>query len=260
MDHIRTHVLVCAGAGCVASGSLQVSAALQKEIRSRELAGEIKVVETGCLGPCAVGPVAVIYPEGVFYQNLKPEDAPEIVEKHLLKGRVVERLVYKVPVTGKPIPAIEEVTYFRKQQKVVLRNCGLIDPLRIEEYIARDGYQALAKVLTQMKPEEAIEVVKRSGLRGRGGAGFPTGLKWEFCRKAKGDVKYVLCNGDEAPPKAMHTFGRSIPWPSSDSARPSSTQGNAGCSAETLWAPDSTLTWRSAWVPGRSCAAKRRRL
>jgi NADH-quinone oxidoreductase subunit F len=203
MGRVRTHVLVCAGGGCVASGSLEVSVALRAAIDKNGLAGECKVIETGCLGPCAVGPVAVVYPDGVFYQKLKPEDAAEIVEEHLLKGRVVERLVHKVPETGEVVPAMNEISFFRGQEKIVLRNCGVIDPTRIEEYIARDGYQALAKVLSGMKPEEVIDIVKRSGLRGRGGAGFPTGLKWEFCRKSQGDTKYVLCNADEGDPGAF---------------------------------------------------------
>ena len=203
MDRATSHVLVCAGAGCVASGSLELSAALTEAVRQRGLAGEVKVVETGCLGPCAVGPVAVVYPDGVFYQGIKPQDAVEIVEEHLLKGRVVERLVRKVPATGQSVPEIDRIEFFRRQQKTVLRNCGVIDAGRIEEYIARDGYEALAKVLFELEPEEVIDVVKRSGLRGRGGAGFPTGLKWEFCRKARGDRKYVLCNADEGDPGAF---------------------------------------------------------
>jgi len=203
MNHATTHVLVCAGAGCVASGSLEVSAALRRSIQERGLGGEVEVIETGCLGPCAAGPVAVVYPDGVFYQRLKPEDAAEIVEEHLLKGRVVERLVHKEPETGQGKPEIGEIAFFGRQRKIVLRNCGIIDPRRIEEYIARDGYEALAKVLTEMRPEEVIDIVKRSGLRGRGGAGFPTGLKWELCRKAKGDTKYVLCNADEGDPGAF---------------------------------------------------------
>jgi len=203
MSSVRCHVLVCTGGGCVASGSLEVSAALQEAIEKKGLAAECKVVETGCLGPCAAGPVAVVHPDGVFYEKLKPEDAPEIVEEHLLKGRVVERLVHKVPATGEIVPSMREISFFRGQEKIVLRNCGVIDPTKIEEYIARDGYQALAKVLTEMKPEEVIDLVKRSGLRGRGGAGFPTGMKWEFCRKAAGDTKYVLCNADEGDPGAF---------------------------------------------------------
>jgi len=203
MNSVRCHVLVCTGGGCVASGALDVSAALTEAIEKKGLAGECKVVETGCLGPCAAGPVAVVHPDGVFYEKLKPEDAAEIVEEHLLKGRVVERLVHKAPATGEIVPSMREISFFRGQEKIVLRNCGVIDPSRIEEYIARDGYQALANVLTAMKPEEVIDIVKRSGLRGRGGAGFPTGMKWEFCRKAAGDTKYVLCNADEGDPGAF---------------------------------------------------------
>ena len=203
MDKVRTDVLVCAGAGCVASGALAVSAALQEAIREHGLNDEVNVIETGCLGPCAAGPVAAVYPDGVFYQTLKPEDAAQIVEEHLLKGRIVDRLVYKAPETGESVPQMEEIGFFRAQEKIVLRNCGVIDPTRIEEYIARDGYEALTRVLTEMTPEEVIDVVKRSGLRGRGGAGFPTGLKWEFCRKAKGEAKYALCNADEGDPGAF---------------------------------------------------------
>ena len=199
----RTHFLICAGAGCVASGALEFGAALQEPLRKHGLTGEVKIVETGCLGPCAAGPVAVVYPDGVFYQGLKPEDAAEIVEEHLLKGRVVERLVHKAATTAQIVPQLQEINFFREQEKIVLRNCGVIDPLKIEEYIARDGYQALAKVLTQMKPEEVITVVEKSGLRGRGGAGFPTGRKWRATREAKGDVKYVLCNADEGDPGAF---------------------------------------------------------
>jgi len=203
MNHAVTHVLVCAGAGCVASGSLEVSAALKRAIQEQGLAEEVKVIETGCLGPCAVGPVAIVYPDDVFYQAIKPEDAAEIVEEHLLKGRVVQRLLHKALATSESKPEIREIEFFRKQRKIVLRNCGVIDPTRIEEYVARDGYETLAKVLTEMKPDEVINTIKRSGLRGRGGAGFPTGLKWEFCRKAPGERKYVLCNADEGDPGAF---------------------------------------------------------
>jgi len=203
MNHATTHILVCAGAGCVASGSLEVSAALKEAVREQGLTDDVRVIETGCLGPCAVGPVAIVYPGNVFYQEIKPEDAAEIVEEHLLKGRIVERLLHKAPATGESTPEIRDIEFFRKQRKIVLRNCGVIEPTRIEEYVARDGYEALAKVLTEMKPDEVIDVIKRSGLRGRGGAGFPTGLKWEFCRKAHGESKYVLCNADEGDPGAF---------------------------------------------------------
>ena len=203
MDNGRCHVLVCAGAGCVASGSLEVSAALRDEIHKSNLSREVKVIETGCLGPCAAGPVAVIYPDGVFYERLAPEDAKDIVGEHLIKGRVVERLVHKSISTAEIVPEMKEIGFFRGQERIVLRNCGLIDPTRIEEYIARDGYQALAKVLGQMSPDQVIEEVKASGLCGRGGAGFPTGLKWSFTKEAEGERKYVLCNADEGDPGAF---------------------------------------------------------
>ncbi|RJP65911.1 MAG: NADH-quinone oxidoreductase subunit NuoF [Candidatus Abyssobacteria bacterium SURF_17] len=203
MENARTHFLLCAGAGCVASGSLEVGAAMQDPLRKHGLTGEVRIIETGCLGPCAVGPVAVVYPDGVFYQNLKPEDAAVIVEEHFLKGRVVERLVHRAPATAQGVARLQDISFFREQEKIVLRNCGIIDPLRIDEYIARDGYQALAKVLTGMTPEQVIDVVEKSGLRGRGGAGFPTGRKWRVTRQSKGDVKYVICNGDEGDPGAF---------------------------------------------------------
>jgi NADH-quinone oxidoreductase subunit F len=197
-----SNVLICTGAGCVASGALELSAAIKDALARHGLADQIGVVETGCLGPCAAGPVAVIYPDGVLYQNLKPEHAERIVSEHLLKGRVVKELAAEAPADI-DMPGLKDIPFFKKQVKIVLRNCGLIDPLRIEEYIARDGYLALAKVLTEMTPEEVIATVKKSGLRGRGGAGFPTGLKWEFCRKAKGEQKYTLCNADEGDPGAF---------------------------------------------------------
>jgi len=203
MNTVHSHVLVCAGAGCVASGAHAVIEALEESMRKHGLNKEINLVRTGCLGPCAIGPVAVIYPDGVFYQGLKPEDAEEIVSEHLLKGRPVNRLNFKVAATAQIIPALQEISFFQQQQKIVLRNCGVIDPTNIEEYIARDGYQALAKALTEMTPEEVTDTVKKSGLRGRGGAGFLTGLKWEFTRKAPGDKKYVLCNADEGDPGAF---------------------------------------------------------
>ena len=203
MNRSRINVLVCTGGGCVASGAMEVSAAFKEAIDRFGLDGEIRVIETGCLGPCASGPVAAIYPDGILYQNLKPEDAEEIVGEHLLKGRVVSRLVAETGTAGQAAPPLQELSFFRKQVKIVLRNCGLIDPLRIEEYIAREVYQALARALTRMTPEAVIDEVKRSGLRGRGGAGFPTGLKWDLCRRAAGETKYVLCNADEGDPGAF---------------------------------------------------------
>jgi len=203
MAAYRSHVIVCAGAGCVSSGCRAVSDALQAELVRQGLDQEIKIVQTGCVGSCDLGPVVIVYPEGVFYQKLRAEDVPEIVESHLLKGRPAERLLYRRPSTGELLPTLDQIDFFSKQEKIVLRNCGVIDPANIEEYIARDGYQALAKALTEMKPEQVIEEVKASGLRGRGGAGFPTGMKWDFVRKASGSPKYVVCNADEGDPGAF---------------------------------------------------------
>ncbi len=199
----KNHLLVCTGGGCIASGSLQVSAALRETLRKKGLADGVKVIETGCLGPCSVGPVMSVQPDGVFYENVKPEDAGEIVEEHLIKGKPVARLARKNEKTDQPEVLLQDVAFFQKQVKIVLRNCGLIDPLDIEPYIARDGYQALAKVLGEMTPDQVVDEVKRSGLRGRGGAGFSTGMKWQLTRKAPGAVKYVLCNADEGDPGAF---------------------------------------------------------
>ena len=199
----RAHVLVCAGAGCVSSGCKAVEESLVKAVKDLGLADEVRVVETGCMGPCDLGPVIVVYPEGVFYRKVKPEDAPVIAEEHLLKGRVVTRLLYSLPGTEEPLPRYDDITFFNRQTRIALRNTGIIDPLSIEEYIARDGYAALGKVLSKMTPDEVIAEVKKSGLRGRGGAGFLTGQKWEFARKAPGSPKYVVCNADEGDPGAF---------------------------------------------------------
>jgi NADH-quinone oxidoreductase subunit F len=176
---------------------------MRAAIEKRGLDGEVQVFETGCLGPCAAGPVAVVHPDGILYQNLKLADAERIAEEHLLKGRVVTDLAYEKRQGSMEALGLQEIPFFRKQVKIVLRNCGLIDPLKIEEYIARDGYMALAKVLTEMTPEQVIDEVKKSGLRGRGGAGFSTGVKWELCRKAPGTEKFTLCNADEGDPGAF---------------------------------------------------------
>jgi NADH-quinone oxidoreductase subunit F len=203
MSRSRCNVLICTGGGCVASGALELSAAMRAAIQKHGLDGEVHVFETGCLGPCAAGPVAVVHPDGILYQNLKPADADRIAEEHLLKGRVVTDLAYEKRQGSMEALGLQEIPFFRKQVKIVLRNCGLIDPLKIEEYIARDGYMALAKVLTEMSPEQVIAEVKSSGLRGRGGAGFSTGVKWELCRKAPGAEKFTLCNADEGDPGAF---------------------------------------------------------
>jgi NADH-quinone oxidoreductase subunit F len=203
MEVSRAHILVCAGAACVSSGCRQIRDAVVNKIIEQGLQNEIKVIETGCVGSCDLGPLALVYPEGVLYQKLKPEDAEEIVTEHLLKGRIVERLLYKEATTEKTIPSMKEIDFFKNQIKIVLRNCGVINPLNIEEYIARDGYMALGKALTSMTREEVIDEVLKSGLRGRGGGGFPTGLKWKFAFQSPGDVKYVVCNADEGDPGAF---------------------------------------------------------
>ncbi|HAG09405.1 MAG TPA: NADH-quinone oxidoreductase subunit NuoF [Desulfotomaculum sp.] len=203
MKVFRAHLLLCGGTGCHASGSLAVKKALIAELDKQSLSEEIKIVETGCNGFCALGPIMVVYPEGVIYTLIKPEDIPELVEEHLVKGRLLQRLLYKEPITEKIIPTMQEVPFFALQELRVLRNRGLIDPESIDEYIARDGYAGMAKALSDMSPEAIIKEVLDSGLRGRGGAGFPTGLKWKFAAQSKGDIKYVLCNADEGDPGAF---------------------------------------------------------
>ena len=203
MEKVRANLMLCAGTGCVASGTMKVRAALQEELKKRGLEEEIKLVMTGCNGYCAEGPVLVVHPDEVFYQKLTVEDVPALVEEHLLKGRPYQKLMFKEPEKKTAMPLMKDIPFFKYQVLRVLRNKGLIDPEKIEEYIARDGYQAAAKALTQMKPEDIIKVVKDSGVRGRGGAGFPTGLKWDFASKSVSDVKYMLCNGDEGDPGAF---------------------------------------------------------
>jgi NADH:ubiquinone oxidoreductase subunit F (NADH-binding)/(2Fe-2S) ferredoxin/NAD-dependent dihydropyrimidine dehydrogenase PreA subunit len=195
--------MICAGTGCVANGSLKVKDALDKELLKRNLQDEIKVVLTGCNGFCAKGPVIVVYPEDIFYQQVKPEDVPHLVEEHFIKGRPVQKFLYTPPAKKETIPVMNEIPFFKHQVLRALRNRSLIDAEKIEEYIARDGYMAAAKALTEMTPEQIVSDVKRSGLRGRGGAGFLTGLKWELCLRVKGDIKYILCNGDEGDPGAF---------------------------------------------------------
>lgn len=199
----RANVLVCAGTSCESSGSRSVRAALDEELAKAGLTDEVRVVETGCRGFCSMGPVMIIYPEGVFYCQVKVGDVPEIVEETLLKGRVVQRLVFTETESQMAVPYYEDIPFYQKQLRVTLRNCGVIDPTNIDEYIARGGYEALGKALSEMTPEQVIEEVKASGLRGRGGAGFLVGLKWEFTAKAPGSPKYVVCNADEGDPGAF---------------------------------------------------------
>ncbi len=199
----RSHILVCGGTGCHSNNSANILKAFNEELAKANLTADVQTVQTGCFGLCAVGPVVIVYPEGAFYSCVKVEDVPEIVSEHLVKGRLVERLLYKEKATGKTVKALSETNFYKKQTRVVLRNCGVINPENIDEYIAMDGYQALIKVLTSMQPQEVIDVVLASGLRGRGGAGFPTGRKWQFTKDAVGDVKYVACNADEGDPGAF---------------------------------------------------------
>mgnify|MGYP000898274338 FL=1 len=203
MERYRAHVLVCAGAGCISSGCFEVEKALKQSLVRHKLTEEIKVVETGCVGTCDLGPLMVIYPEGVFYQKVKPEDAEEIVAEHLLEGRVVKRLLFRDLKSGQEVEKIADVPFYSKQLRIALRNCGQIDPGSVEEYVAKDGYKALGKVLGQMAPQEVRAQIKASGIRGRGGAGFPTGSKWQFTAQAAGDKKYVVCNADEGDPGAF---------------------------------------------------------
>ncbi|MEW6262808.1 MAG: NADH-quinone oxidoreductase subunit NuoF [Thermodesulfobacteriota bacterium] len=203
MQKFRSHLLICGGTGCHSSGSAQVRKALEAELRKQGLAKEVMVVETGCNGYCAAGPVMVVYPEGIFYQRLTEKDVPVLVSEHLLKGRPVERLFYREPAKKDAIPEMLDIPFFAHQQLIALRNKGLIDAENIDEYIARDGYQAAGKALLEMTPEQIIAEIKKSGLRGRGGAGFPTGTKWGFCAAVPGEVKFVLCNADEGDPGAF---------------------------------------------------------
>ncbi len=203
MYNLRAHILLCYGGACISSGSESVKEAMEKAIAKAGLQNEVDVITTGCMGTCELGPLMVIYPDGVFYQKVKPEDAEEIVQEHLLKGRVVKRLFYKKPKSKEMVEMFNEIDFFKLQKKIALRNCGIINPLDIEEYIAADGYMALGKVLTEMTPQQVIEEVKKSGLRGRGGAGFPTGLKWQFTAASPGNTKYVCCNADEGDPGAF---------------------------------------------------------
>lgn len=199
----RSHVLVCGGTGCTSSGSQQIMVKLRDEIGKQGLAEEVSVVQTGCHGLCALGPIMIVYPEATFYAMVKEEDIEEIVSEHLLKGRPVERLLYDETVTPSGIKALSDTAFYKKQHRIALRNCGVINPEEIEEYIGTGGYQALGKVLTEMTPDEVIQVLLDSGLRGRGGAGFPTGLKWKLARQNDADQKYVCCNADEGDPGAF---------------------------------------------------------
>ena len=205
MDIARAHVLICAGTGCTSSKSEQIAEEMEKQLEAKGLEKEVKIVKTGCFGLCALGPIMVVYPEGAFYSRVTVDDVEEIVDEHLLKGRIVKRLIYDETIQEgtDEVKSLYEVDFYKKQMRIALRNCGVIDPENIDEYIAFDGYKALGKVLTEMTPEQVIDTVKASGLRGRGGGGFTTGMKWDFTAKAQGDKKYVACNADEGDPGAF---------------------------------------------------------
>ena len=199
----RSHILVCGGTGCTSSNSERIIQLLEEEIQSRSLQDEVKVIKTGCFGLCALGPIMIVYPEGAFYSRVEPEDIKEIVSEHIEKGRVVKRLLYQETVKDGKIEPLTHTDFYRKQKRVALRNCGVIDPENINEYLATDGYQAIARVLTTMSPDQVIDTIKASGLRGRGGGGFPTGTKWALARANEDDQKYVCCNADEGDPGAF---------------------------------------------------------
>ncbi|WZL72120.1 NADH-quinone oxidoreductase subunit NuoF [Clostridiaceae bacterium 35-E11] len=203
MELYRAHVLICGGTGCTSSGSQTLIDTFNKELEKHNLANEVKLVRTGCFGLCEAGPIVIVYPEGAFYSHVKVEDIARITEEHLLKGRIVKDLLFKEAVVEDQVRSINEVDFYKKQKRTALRNCGVINPEDIKEYIAFDGYKALGKALTEMTREQVIEEIKKSGLRGRGGGGFPTGLKWEFTYKASADQKYVCCNADEGDPGAF---------------------------------------------------------
>ena len=203
MKPFRADLMLCAGTGCVSNQCFEVREALEKEIKKRDLDKEVRVVITGCDGFCAEGPILIVQPDDIFYCRLTVKDIPHLVEEHFLKGRPVQKLMYTPPEEKTPIPVMSDIGFFKGQMLVALRNRGLINPESIDDAIARDAYKALAKALTSMTPEEVIREITASGLRGRGGGGFPTGVKWESCRKAKGDIKYVICNADEGDPGAF---------------------------------------------------------
>ena len=204
MDIVRAHVLVCGGTGCTSSHSPEIFAAFNDQLAKQGLDKEVKVVQTGCFGLCELGPIVIVYPEGAFYSRVTPGDVEEIVSEHLLKGRMVKRLLYQETVVDdQNIKNLNHTQFYSKQHRVALRNCGVINPEVIEEYIAVDGYEALGRVLTTMTPDQVIDEISKSGLRGRGGGGFPTGTKWKFAKASPGPIKYVCCNADEGDPGAF---------------------------------------------------------
>jgi NADP-reducing hydrogenase subunit HndC len=203
MAFVRNEVLVCGGTGCHSNKSGEIIRLLGQELKARGLEGEVSVVQTGCFGLCSAGPIIVVYPEEIFYSKMAPEDVAEFVEEQFVKGRPLERLVYKTGAEEVRRQTYTETKFYTRQHRIALRNCGHIDPENIDEYIAYDGYQALHKALTEMAPQDVVDEMKKSGLRGRGGGGFSTGMKWQFAKNAQGDKKYVACNADEGDPGAF---------------------------------------------------------
>ena len=199
----KMSVLVCGGTGCTSSGSAKIIEKLNEEIEKNGISDKVDVIKTGCFGLCALGPIMIVYPEGAFYSMVKEEEIPEIVREHLVNGHVDTKYLYKETVTDEGIKSLNETNFYNKQHRVALRNCGVINPENIDEYIGTDGYQALAKVITEMKAEDVIQTILDSGLRGRGGGGFPTGLKWKLAKQNDADQKYVCCNADEGDPGAF---------------------------------------------------------
>ena len=202
MNIVRAHILVCRGTGCSSSHSEEIFKRFEEELKAQGMADEVKMIQTGCFGLCELGPIVVVYPEGAMYTRVTPDDVSEIVSEHIVKGRIVQRLLHTEADTAEVVADLSKTKFYEKQTRVALRNCGVINPENIDEYIAVDGYEALGRVLTQMTPEEVIDIITRSGLRGRGGAGFPTGLKWKFA-SAPAPIKYVCCNADEGDPGAF---------------------------------------------------------
>jgi NADH:ubiquinone oxidoreductase subunit F (NADH-binding)/(2Fe-2S) ferredoxin/Pyruvate/2-oxoacid:ferredoxin oxidoreductase delta subunit len=206
-DSSQPRIMVCGGTGCLALASDEVATAFEKELKAQGVEAKVELKVTGCPGFCEQGPLVVIHPERIFYTRVKPKDVPEIVSKTIMNGEVIGRLLYEDPLTGEKVIHETDVPFYKEQKRILLKDSGLIDPRKIEDYIAAGGYGAMAKALFEMAPEEVLEEVKQSGLRGRGGAGFPTGAKWEFCRRAEGDIKYIICNADEGDPGAFQDRG-----------------------------------------------------
>ncbi|GIM28160.1 NADH dehydrogenase [Clostridium polyendosporum] len=203
MNLFRGQVLICGGTGCSIEGAMDITNSIKNELKKHIIENEIEVIRTGCLGLCELGPIVMVYPEGTFYSKVNVKDVAEIVEEHLVNGRIVKRLAYFESLQDYGIRSLDDVEFYKKQVRIALRNCGVIDPENIDEYLAVDGYKALEKVLTQLTPQEVIEILKKSGLRGRGGGGFPTGLKWELAAKQVNNTKYIICNADEGDPGAF---------------------------------------------------------